>query len=190
MKWSILVLTQPSRATFLARLLDILEPQVRKALGVEVTVRFFDMELSLGENRQKMLEASESEYVNFVDDDDLVPADYVMSILPLLDGVDYVGFRVQCHVDGRPFSRTFHSLRFSGWSNDAFGHYRDISHINPIRRELALLALIEGGFGEDERWAARLRATGKVKTEHYIDRVMYDYYYRSVKTEQAEAVSA
>jgi len=49
---------------------------------------------------------------------------------------------------------------------------------NPIRRELALLVPFEGGRGEDFSWAERLRATGRVKTEHFIPEVMYHYWFR------------
>ena len=131
-----------------------------------------------------MIEGAMSEYICFVDDDDLVADDYVSTILPLLDR-DYVGFRVQCYMDGAPFSKTFHSLKYDRWWNDEHGYYRHISHLNPIRRELALLAPMEGGVGEDHRWADRLYATGKVRTEHFIDRVMYHYYSRIVKNDAA-----
>lgn len=186
-KWSILILTQPSREEFLKRLMTVLVPQTRKNgperfNQVEILTRTFDKSMELGENRQALIEKSHAEYINFVDDDDLVPSDYVPTILPLLDGVDYIGYRVQCTVDGQRMAPTFHSLKYGKWSQDAAGYYRDISHINPIRRELALMAKMSGGFGEDERWATALRATGQVRTEHYIDRVMYQYLYRSDKS--------
>jgi hypothetical protein len=131
-----------------------------------------------------MLEKSVGEYVCFVDDDDLVADDYVSTILPLLDR-DYVGFKVQLYNDGVPDLPTYHSLVYEHWFQNNHGYYRHISHLNPIRRELALLVPMEGEVGEDHRWADRLYATGKVKTEHFIDRVMYHYYSRSVKNDAA-----
>src|SRR6266403_1909804 len=64
----------------------------------------------------------------------------------------------------------------------------DISHLNPIRRELALQAKMSGGFGEDERWSTQLRNLGIVKTEHYIPEVMYFYFYRGSKTDHVQPV--
>jgi hypothetical protein len=128
--------------------------------------------------------ASNAEYIAFVDDDDLVAPDYVSTILPLLDGVDQIGFELQCYIDAVALpKKTIHSLRHTGWFENALGYFRDISHLNPMRRELALLEPMEGGHGEDKRWSDRMR--GKVKTEHYIPRVMYHYYFNTKKNQGA-----
>ena len=182
-KLSLMILTQPSRAAFLAKLLDRLKPQVAKYPDVVIDIRMFDGNLSLGANRERMRQASRGEYICFIDDDDLVPEDYLAKIYPLLDGVDQIGFRVQCYIDGEPLSKTFHSLKYKSWSADKDGHYRDISHINPMRRVLALQVSMDGGVGEDSRWSDAMRQLNIVKTEHYIDEVMYLYYYRNNKTD-------
>lgn len=182
MKWQILILSQPSRAKYLERLLGMLESQIMKRLEeVEIQIRIFDRNFRLGENRQMMLNKATADYVCFVDDDDLVAWNYVDRILPLLDGVDYVGFRVQTFTDGVPLLPTIHSIRYDRWHADERGHYRDISHLNPIRRELALMAPMFGGRAEDARWADGIRRQGVVKTEHFVDEVMYFYYYRTRK---------
>jgi hypothetical protein len=177
-KWSILILTQPSRVRFLDRLLGVLKPQIEGHHDIELVIRSSDPDplLPYGENCQQMREAAHGEYVNFVDDDDLVSRNYVGRILPLLDGVDYIGFKCAWTCDGRPHQPWFHSLKFPGVRGDASGVYRDISHFNPIRRELALHARMSGGSGADGRWAEAMRALGIVKTEHVIDEVMYYYF--------------
>ena len=180
MKLDILILTMPSRSKHLAHLYKILEPQLDHK-NVSTLVRMCDPRDTLGKNRDILRHASRAEYITFIDDDDTVPEDYVSTILPLLDGVDYIGYQVQCYIDGVALSRTYHSLTYSGWSEDDKAFYRDISHINPMRRELALLEPMEGGHGEDQRWADRMRKRGVVKTEHFIDRVMYNYYFRTRK---------
>ena len=184
MKFDILILTMPTRVQFLSRLQGILTPQL--VPDVRVTVRVHDPELSLGANRQKMREKSDAEYVTFIDDDDIVPPNYVARILPLLDR-DYVGFRVQAYEDNIPLpGPTYHSLLCGGWFEKTYADgtkswHRDISHINPIKRELALAVPMYGGFAEDSRWAGELRALGIVKTEHYIEDVMYHYLSRPFK---------
>jgi hypothetical protein len=179
-----MILTQTSRAKFLRRLLDVLDPQVAKFPDVHVDVRMFDRTLSLGENREVMRQDSMGDYIGFCDDDDLVPEDYVETILPLLDGVDYIGHRIQFYLNGALDRPIFHSLQYHGWTTVDGIHYRDISHVHPMRRELALLEPMEGGVAEDFRWAARMRARDVVKTEHYIDRAMYFYYFRTNKDER------
>lgn len=179
-KFEILILTMPTREKFLARILRCLEPQLTEE--VKVTVRVCDPQLTLGENRQIMRQESVGMYSAFIDDDDLVPCDYVQRILPLLDGVDIIGFECQLYVDGElDTKRDYHTIRAGTWHNTPSAYYRDISHLSPIRRELALMAPMEGGHGEDGRWADKMRALGVLKTEHYIDRVMYYYLFRNGK---------
>lgn len=182
-KWSIMVLTQTSRAKFLRRLLDVLDPQVEKFKDqVHVDVRMFDPSLSLGDNREVMRQDSMGEYLCFIDDDDLVPQDYVATILPLLDGIDYIGFPIKIFMDSVLERTAYHSLQYPGWTTKGGVHYRDISHLNPMRRDLALLCPMEGGVAEDFRWAYAMRQTGMVRHEHYIDRPMYDYLFRRNKS--------
>jgi hypothetical protein len=189
-KWSILILTQPSRERYLDRLLSILEPQVREFKDVELCIKMFDGTRSLGENRTEMVRDARGTYVNFVDDDDLVSKDYVKLIRQnLVDDVDYIGFRVQCYWDGKKLLPTFHSLRYKNWHDDDKGYYRDLSHLNPIQRRHALKVPFDGGHGEDGRWADAMRTLGVVKTEHYIDAVMYEYYFRSKKHDGALGVA-
>lgn len=183
MKWDILILTMPTRVQFLDELLAYLKPQ---CIGypVSVVVRMCDPNYTLGENREMLRRSSQADYISFIDDDDDVAPDYVSTIFPLLDGVDYIGFLLQCYIDGVALPKdTSHSLRYNCWSEDAFGFCRDISHLNPMRRELALLEPMEGGHGEDKRWSDRMR--GKVKTEHYIPRVLYHYYFNTKKNQGA-----
>jgi hypothetical protein len=185
MKLEILCLTMPSRVDFLERLRQNIEPQLTP--DVRFTVKLHDPELSLGANRQRMREASDAEYISQVDDDDLVAPDYVSRILPLLDGVDQIGFRLQCSEDGVDLpGPTYHSLLCGGWFDKTYADgtkawFRDHSPLNPIKRKLALAVPMYGGFAEDSRWAGELRALGIVKTEHYIEETMYFYLSRPGK---------
>lgn len=142
-------------------------------------IEMFDSSLSIGGNKERMRRKSHAVYQNFVDDDDFVAPNYVSSILPWLscNSYDYIGFKVQCYHDGRKLPPTYHSTRYDGWTSDEHGYYRDISHINPMRRSVALLEAMEGGYGEDFRWATRMR--GKVKSERFLEKTLYFYLQRS-----------
>lgn len=179
-KLEILILTMKTREKYLARILDCLEPQLTPE--VKITIRLCDPEYTLGENREMMRQASTGEYIAFVDDDDAVPCYYVSAILPLLDGVDIIGFECQLYVDGTlDTKRDYHTITAGSWYNTPTAYFRDISHLSPIRREIALASPMEGGHGEDGRWADRMRALGVIKSEHYIDRIMYHYLFRNGK---------
>ena len=192
MKWEILILTQPSREPFLAQLMPHLERQ-RTGLDVGITVQIFDPTVDLGTNRTRMMRASTAEYINFVDDDDWVSPGYLRTVFPLLDGVDQIGYEVKPLIreayGWRCSGREFHSLK-SGrvWKKEGTHYFRNISHINPIRRELAIQTRMEGGPMEDHRWSIGMTKLGIVKTEHYIDHpIMYYYLWRPQKNDAKDA---
>lgn len=170
MKWSICIVTVPQRKVEFNRIKGMLEYQIGDR-DVEIIVD--DSDEKLGQKRQNCIDRAHGDYVNFVDDDDLVAHDYVKTIYPLLDGVDYVGFQVQLYESGKKMKPTYHSLKYKQWGEDSYGWYRNVSHLNPIKKEIALASRFSGGIGEDFRWAQGLEP----KTEHYIDRPMYFYFH-------------
>ena len=181
-RWTILVATLGQRRERFGRLLDRLLPQLDAHDGaVTICALQNNGERLLGYVRQDLVEHATSTYVSFVDDDDDVPDYFVAEVVACLDDqVDYVGWQMQCYVDGAPLKPTYHSLRYSHWFDDRKGFYRDISHLNPIRRELALRGDFRRGEPpEDVSWADQLR--GVVRTECYVNRLMY--YYRSSSTD-------
>lgn len=178
-KLTLMVLTQPSREMFLDRLIRELTPQLNKHhQDVEFLMGSCDFSVSVGENRQRLREAAQGQYSCFVDDDDLLADDYLDQVIPLLDGVDYIGFYLERFDDFVPTLRVKHSLTEG-----------NISHINPILTEKALTVRMSGGFGEDRRWWNALKDSGIIQTEHFVDKTMYYYYYRSGKTDGVPKVA-
>lgn len=175
--WTILIATLGQRAARLERLLGQLLPQTDPYAGEVMVLALYNHgERSLGEVRQDLVEQASSTYVSFVDDDDELPDYHVDEVARcLLDPtVDYVGWQMQCYVDDTPLKPTYHSLRYGRWYEDVNGYYRDVSHLNPVRRELALRADFRRGIPpEDVSWADQVRP--HVRREAYVDRVMYHY---------------
>lgn len=176
MLWTILVATLGQRAERFERLLTGLLPQLD---GVDDRVTLCALynhgERPLGYVRHDLLTHASSTYVSFVDDDDEVPDYHVAEVLARLDGVvDYVGWQMQCYVDEVPLKPTYHSLRYDRWWEDDDGYYRDVSHLNPLRTELARRGDFRHGTPpEDVSWVDQVRP--HVRTEAYVDRVMYHY---------------
>lgn len=179
MKWSICINSRPDREVALNRITGILQRQIASK-DVELVVHVEEAPSQLGRLRQVCLDRATGHYVNFIDDDDLVAHDYIDTIYPLLDGVDYIGYRVQLYADGAKQKPTFHSLRYSEWYEDTQGFYRGVEQKNPIRTELSRQVGYEGGYGEDHRWAERVG--NLARTEHYIDRAMYFYFWSSTQS--------
>ncbi len=176
--WTICIATVPPRAHHLDRLLKVLLPQIEKHKGkIELLIFWNNFEYSLGFLRQAMLEEAKGQYINHLDDDDLVPDDYCDTILPLLDGVDYIGHKVKLFDLGKEMPPVFHSLKYTEWTQDDDGYYRGVTHLNPTRTALARESSfpVEYNIGEDAAWATGMK--GRCKTEHFIDRFMYTYFH-------------
>lgn len=175
--WTILIATVGQRRQRLRHLLDNLLPQTEPHDGrVTVCALYNHGERLLGHVRQDLVEYATSNYISFVDDDDELPSYHVERVMSCISSadVDYVGWRMQTYVDGRKLAPTFHSIKYDNWSSDRRGHYRDVSHLNPIRRELALKGdFRRGNPPEDVSWCDQLR--GLIQTECYVDDVMYVY---------------
>jgi glycosyltransferase involved in cell wall biosynthesis len=172
--WDILIASIPHRDEMLTQLLAELNRQYQPGLGVIIARDNCDMQY--GDKCQKILDASEAEYVSFLDDDDWIEPDFVSAIYEALgQAPDYVGFQVDYTEDGRKMMPVYHTLKYRGWVDNPEALYRDIVHFNPIKRELAIQGKWGGGCGADRHWADQLRDLGIVKTEVYIDRELHHY---------------
>lgn len=177
--WCILIPTIGQRDHLFRRLLDVLLPQLDPYIGrVRVLAWWNNGHPTLGDIRQGLVEAADADYVSFIDDDDLVPDYYVAEVVRALwSWPDHVGFQVQYYTDGEPAGLCDHSLRHRRWHRNADGLLcRDITHIDPLRRSLALrgdFRRTRKGRAEDRPWVKQVRP--HVTTETYIDKVMYHY---------------
>lgn len=184
--WDILISTLPHRHEKLCDLLAELDRQWQPGLGVLVLRDNFALvHLDSHVKRQRLTEASGAEYVCTLDDDDWPADDYVTAIMEALGRrPDYVGFRVDITWNGQPHRRAIHSLEleWTAWGDGLTPGVvldydvpllRNVTHLNPMRRDLALLADWTGST--DEQWSDAIRKTGTVRTQVMIDRVMYHY---------------
>lgn len=172
MKWTIAILTVKGREQDFERIRGILEYQIADRNDIEILVSSHD-KMNIGDKRQWCLDNASGEYINFIDDDDLIAHDYIDTIYPLLDDVDYVGFQLQHFFNGKKSKPTYHSLRYKTWEEDEDGFYRNVSHLNPIRTTIAREGKFAGDYGEDFTWSQQVHP----QTEHYIDRPMYFYFF-------------
>lgn len=180
--WSILVPTLGERRPLFERLMAGLLPQLDPYAGrVRVVGWHNDGSPSLPKIRQSMILGADTDYVSFVDDDDLVSPHYVAEVVTALETrPDYVGFQVQCYSDGAPTAVAYHSLEFRRWRNLPGRYERDISHINPIRTVLACKAdfTAAGRWAEDRVWADQIRQRRLLRSQVLVPRILYHYLYQ------------
>lgn len=176
-KLSILLPTTNCRSDIFAPLLAELNKQI-SGKPVELVIDCDNKEVSIGAKRQRMIENAKGEYVVHVDSDDWVASDYVDQILNNT-GSDSIGFQIECTFDGKGKCLASASRRYKDWgeNRDGFRYVRSIYHKTPVRRELALKAGFKDmRFGEDYDYSMRIMPL--IKSEAYINKVMYYYRYR------------
>lgn len=177
MIWQVLIATQSRRQDKFLGLLDVLLPQCEKA-GVHILACSNDGQEKIGAIRQRLLEASTGDYVSFIDDDDMVPDDFVEAIVPYLidtpkmPAPDVIGFDVIYTYQGSPGPPSKLSIAYEP-HDTAEVLYRDLTHVQPLKRELALLGDFRNGWPEDSTWRAAVRP--HIRTEQYLPRQLYFY---------------
>ena len=188
MIFSILICSLENRKEFLERLLGILKPQVtNNSDKVEIVIDTDSGEKSIGRKRNDLLEKASGEYIAFIDDDDIVSFDYVEKILNALESKpDCVGLHLLHFNDGNLGGFTYHSLKYRTWfenqdtSTGLMRYYRNPNHINPIKREYALLTKFpEISMGEDKDYSYNILK--HLNTEEYITEPIYYYLFRTAK---------
>jgi glycosyltransferase involved in cell wall biosynthesis len=188
---SILIPTTPDREKCLYELLSELHSQMEKlnAEGeVEILVEIDNKKLSIGSKRQMLLERAKGEYILMIDDDDAVSENYLSAILEAIEKYkpDAIGFSGFMTTDGRKRENFKISKDLPYVTiQDAFGnkeHLRFNNHLSPIRKDVALkIGFKDMAFGEDYDYAKRLKESGLIKTEIYINEDLYHYKYLSKK---------
>lgn len=178
MTLSILIATTIDRRSLFTRLYAEFIHQ-KKNHPVEVLFEEDNKQLSIGAKRQKLLERATSDYIVFFDSDDFPMGDYIESILKALESEpDCVGMLIKMTTNGLKEQVCCHSLRYKEWKErvDGYDYVRNVTHFNPVRRELALSVGFKNiRFGEDRIYSDAV--TKLCKTEVFINRPLFHYRY-------------
>lgn len=179
---SILVATIPERKSQFRRLMAHLEGMAEDEPVEILSDDAPKGDISIGSKRQRLLERATGRYVVFIDDDDWVPLYYVPEILDAIEQrPDCIGFLIEVHGLSRVVQRAAASDRYDTWASNADGYdyVRTIYHKTPVKREHALaIGYADMRFAEDKDYSDRLKASGLLKSEVFINRTMYIYRYK------------
>jgi glycosyltransferase involved in cell wall biosynthesis len=182
---SILIPTLEARRDRFASLHDGLKTQIAQA-GLEAEVEILYAmdrgELPTGAKRNALLDRAQGEFVVFADDDDDVSPDYVSRICRAIEsrpGVDCIGIKGIITFRGTHPRCFIHSLKYSDYSSKGGVYTRPPYHLNPIRRAIAAsYRFREVYYSEDIEWALRVRNDRRLRSEVFIDSVLYYYHSR------------
>lgn len=202
MKLSILIPTTPDRKPTLDKLLDQFERQGNGIIDFEsvndgdlqlTAIQYFEpfevlilldsKQNSIGTKRNILLQKSAGEYICFVDSDDRVSDDYIQLIF---DGIrhnpDACSLIGVITVDGQNPKRFIHSKKYTSWYEQDNVYYRNNNHLNVVRGSIARKMKFPDSYhGEDKAYSTQLMESGLIKTEYFIDEVIYFYEYVSQK---------
>lgn len=148
---------------------------------VEIIVNHHEND-SVGKKRNELLLQANNEYVVFIDDDDDISPLYIECIMAAIKyRPDVVGFNGFMTTNGD------NPLQFKISKNcDYVTHNMDgirffercNNHLSPIKREIALaIGYKDMKAYEDFDYAIRLRDSGLIKTEVFINIELYHYQY-------------
>lgn len=160
-----------------------LTDQATQAFPDEVEVlalvddRYMWGSLTVGEKRNRLVQAARGEYVAFVDDDDEVSPLYLTRLLRAIQQKpDVVTFPVEVTLDGGIPKMCYYSIDYPEQGESETEYRRWPNHLCVIRRELVLACPFpEQNFGEDTAFAEAIRPL--LRKEVRIDGQPL-YYYR------------
>lgn len=180
-KLSILICTLSSRASLLGSLLAKLHRQMGNVPGVEVLVFEDNKEHSVGWKRNRLIESAAGEFICFVDDDDDVADDYILQIMTAISRnptVDCIGFRGLLSVAGQGSHQVHYSLENHGQIESGGTYYRLPCHLTPLRKSAIVghqCRFPDQNFGEDADFSAQLMRTKALRSEAFVNKVLYHY---------------
>jgi glycosyltransferase involved in cell wall biosynthesis len=190
-KLSILICTIPSRFASYGRLITELRSQMLVYAPEIGIISNNSTELSIGAKRNWLLEKSESEYVCFIDDDDMIAPNYIELLMKAIEsGCDCASLKGQITWDGKRPEIFEHSIKYNAYETvDGYIRYlRYPNHLNLIKSSIAKqFKFPEINHGEDTDFATQLHKSGLLKTEFYIDQIIYYYRYVTNKRNQVLA---
>jgi hypothetical protein len=182
MMLSILIPTLESRRDQFAHIFERLTSQVHKAdLAGEIEVLSLrdNCEEPIGTKRNRLIRQASGRFVAFVDDDDCVSDDYISRISAIIrehPEIDCVGLKAIITFRGSHPREMTYSLRYGDYFSRGHSYFRPPHHWNPILRSVALkYPFLDVSYGEDAEWALRLRRSGALRREVFIDTPVYFY---------------
>jgi hypothetical protein len=185
--WSILICTLPQRQETFNRLYTVLMQQIKELClqdRIEIVCCEDNGQSSIGFKRNMLLKASRGEYVNFLDDDDMVHENYIYMIYSKLrykpDCISLTGIQTTLGTNSILFIQ---SLAYDTCYEENGIRYLPPHHTNTIKRSIAIqFAFPHINIGEDRLWALKLRQSGLLQYEIVIEEPYYFYHYNPRKT--------
>lgn len=192
-KLSILICsTHTRRNTFLPKCLDMVYGQYESLSSkqqeqVEIIVLVDNKKMMLGDKRNKAINISQGEYYSFIDDDDRISGDYILTLLNAINeyAPDVITFLADVSINGDDPKPCRYSIDYVSDQNTANQYNRLPNHICCVKSEIGKQVSFPNiKYGEDSGYSKLLRPL--LNNETHIPRALYYYDFNSDTTETQE----
>jgi glycosyltransferase involved in cell wall biosynthesis len=180
MTWMILICHLPERAEKLRRLTRALDRQKAKHKGiVDYKINDAGRSMPTGIKRNMLIEQTQSDYINFIDDDDEISENYVDEIVKGMEtGADVItfnGWYTEFGKNRQDFTIRLGSKYYED-PNDEFYYHRFPNHLAVMKRSAVQNVKFPPIWQtEDYQWAKQIADKGLLKTEYHINDFIYWY---------------
>lgn len=188
MKLSILICTMPQRSEMFYSLKNKILNQIEKANTNDVEILSNDrLDITTGEKRNILLTQAKGKYLCFVDDDDDVSDCYVDELLKAVrSNKDCASLKGIITWDGEKPEVFEHSIKYKEYRNDLrcqeVVYERYPNHLNCIKSCIAKqISFTHKNHSEDTDFADSLFESKLIKSEYYIEEILYYYRYARKK---------
>ena len=198
-KFSILILSIPSRLHFLVPLMQKLEGQIGDRQDVEIISIMDNKSFGISEKRNELLKLARGSHLAWIDDDDDVADNYIDRLTETIEknpNVDVISFNQLCYLEkmeakvfakmGNPHEEVvfdYASMRYKDTLRPPY-HWcvwkTSLAQSEDFRSDV----MIPGSdMGEDIDWLARLYP--RVKSSVYLDKDVLHIYRYSEKVSES-----
>lgn len=177
---SILIPTLEERVETFNKLWKKLSTQIGER-NVEIVWWVDNGKSVIGNKRNILLDLAVGKYVCFIDDDDDISDNYIDLLLKAAEfDCDCASLKGVMTTNGENPEVFEHSVIYNEWktTDREVKYERFPNHLNMIRADIAKrFKFPEKSYGEDHDWSKQLHEAKVLKTEFYIDDIIYYYKY-------------
>jgi len=150
---------------------------------IEIQILTDNKQMMLGEKRNIMVDAAQGKYVQFIDDDDRISSEMFKLVLDATESdADVITFLAEVSMNSSEPKICRYSIDFAEDQNTESGYERLPNHICAVKKSLAVKSSFPNIlYGEDSAYSKLLLP--HLKTEHFINKVLYFYDYNDETTE-------
>lgn len=150
---------------------------------VEVLYLIDNRCMTVGDKRNRIKSIATGDYIAFVDDDDRISDNYINELIAAIEyGQDAITFKCQVHDRSGEIKMCYYSTKYENDFDFGYNCYRVPNPRVCIKRTIAnQVQFRDISLGEDYYFGLDIKPL--IKTEYFINKVLYYYDFNAQTTE-------